>query len=162
LTELCDSVRQSGITEDPVSSSERQTESIYRGLFVAIPQILLSRQSANFVGFRSASSQLQSFSSYARRFPPERRKTHRTKIHDGWETISATIIPFESLSSAIASAARRHCLYHRFKAFRPCLSALVLKRLYPLARSRAATLSSASRRFQSYAGVYCHGRQNSA
>lgn len=82
--------------------------------------------------------QLQSVLELARRFPPERRKTHRTKIHDGWETISATIIPFESLSSAIASAARRHCLYHRFKAFHPSLSALVFHRL-------EATLSACAR-----------------
>lgn len=92
----------------------------YRGLFVAISRILLSRQSANFEGFRLASSSYNrsaAFQEPARWFPPERRKTHRRQIRDGWETIS-TIVPFESFSFAIASASR-HCLYYRFKAFRP-------------------------------------------
>jgi len=65
-------------------------------------------------------------------------------------------LSFSSFSSIVASAARRHCLYHRFKAFRPSFTGL--KRLHPRARARASTLSSASRRFRSYAGVYCHGR----
>jgi len=43
-----------------------------------------------------------------------------------------------SFSSIVASAARRHRLYHRFKAFRPSprSSFTGLKRLYPRARSR--------------------------
>ena len=102
----------------------------YRGLFVAISRIPLSRQSANFEGFRLASSSYnrsRAFQEAARWFPPEKRKTHWRQIRDGWKTIS-TIVPFESFSSAIASASR-HCLYHRFKAFRlsPRLSFIGLK-----------------------------------
>jgi len=82
--------------------------------------------------------QLQSFSEFS-----ERSDFRQKEENSSEEDFATDGKPFRQLSSPsfssiVASAARRHCLYHRFKAFRPSprSSFTSLKRLYPRARSR--------------------------
>lgn len=139
LTELCDSVRQSGITEDPVSSSKRQTESIYTVWSVRCNSTNpFIETKCEFRGIsRSASSSYNRFSSS----PGDFRQKGGKLIGRRFTTDGK---PFRQLSSP----SNRYPLPSRLllvdivfiiglkpsTRLSPRLSFIGSKRLYPLAR----------------------------
>lgn len=95
VTERCNSVWQKWNNGRPCVFAEAARRWIDKpwSVLVAISRILLSRQSANFEGF-SVRPVPVTIVPGARPVisAPERRKTHRRKIRDGWDAISATIV----------------------------------------------------------------------